>query len=292
MPTAETTPDASLIPPLDPSILTLNDVERDFLHASISKDDDDLRKRITDVQQRAYAKYPYPCVRAFHHINLMMSKNAVYGEVLEAGKSGDTVFLDLGCCMGTDVRKLVFDGYPAANVIGCDLRQEFIDLGYELYNDRDTCAIRFVVDDIFKAGTPASSHPPLAQVTQLSQLQGRVSHFYLGALFHLYNEETQFAIALTVGKLLRKQKGSISFGRHVGVEDSKEGIADDHLGRDRYSHSPSSWVKLWKEVFTQLESAEFAQTRVVTETVMDAGFGKVLGARIQISMMYWSVKIV
>ncbi|THH31627.1 hypothetical protein EUX98_g2555 [Antrodiella citrinella] len=288
----EHTPDASLIPSLDPSILTLDDSERAFLHASISNDEAEVRKRVSDVQERAYAKYPYPCIRAFHHVNLMMSKNAIYGEVLEAGQSGDTIFLDLGCCMGTDVRKLVFDGYPASNVVGCDLRQEFIDLGYELYKDRSSCAIRFIVDDIFDADAPTDhAASDLAQVTRLCQLKDRVSHFYLGALFHLYDEQTQFAIALAVGKLLHKEKGGIAFGRHHGV--TKEGVADDHLGRNRYAHSPTSWTTMWRQVFTQLVSAEFANSRIVVDAVLNAGFAKeILGAPSQTGMMYWSVKIV
>lgn len=44
-------------------------------------------------------KYPYPCICAFHFVNLMMHKNTVYPSVLAAGKSDNTsLFLDLGCC--------------------------------------------------------------------------------------------------------------------------------------------------------------------------------------------------
>ena len=39
--------------------------------------------------------------------------------------------------MGTDVRKLVADGYPGANVLGCDLRRAFIDSGYTLADAAD-----------------------------------------------------------------------------------------------------------------------------------------------------------
>lgn len=233
--------------------------------------------------------------------------------------------------VGTDVRKLVFDGYVATNILGCDLRQEFIDLGYDLYQDRDTCSIRFFTDDLFSVAltveTPSVS-PDLSQVTKLSELVGRIDHFYLGALFHLYDEEGQFAIALIVGKLLRREKGSIVFGRHQGFE--VEGLVDDHLGRcvqcifvafsrisvgvleegfssrlvvradqnavpfrNRYAHSPASWIELWKRVFTQLESAEFAETRVVVDAVLEEGFAKeVFMTQARTSMLYWSVKIV
>ncbi len=40
------------IPPLDPSLLTLTDDEKAFLHHAISSDDAELHNRIRDVQKR------------------------------------------------------------------------------------------------------------------------------------------------------------------------------------------------------------------------------------------------
>ena len=53
--------------------------------------------------------YPYPCIRAFHFVNLMMSRNDIYSTVVEAGKTGDTLFLDLGCCSG--LSHFLFNSY-------------------------------------------------------------------------------------------------------------------------------------------------------------------------------------
>lgn len=50
---------------------------------------------------------------------------------------------------------------------------------------------------------------------------------------------------------------------------------------------------MWKRVFTQLESAEFAETRVVVDAVMEDGFSKEIFQKTNgISLLYWSVKIV
>lgn len=230
--------------------------------------------------------------------------------------------------MGTDVRKLVWQGYPASNVLGCDLRQEFIDAGYELYQDRGSCKIHFFEDDLFSVPATAdhaSTQPPteLSQVTKLVQLKDRINHFYTGAVFHLFNEETQFAFALRVGALLKREKGSIAFGRDQG--HSVEGKMDDHLGRcvhslrhcarhwlfelamergphadlevilhrDRYAHSPASWARMWKRVFTQLESAEFAEKHVVVDAILSEGFDiKFFDSKARYGHLYWSVKIV
>ena len=134
--------------------------------------------------------------------------------------------------MGTDVRKLVLDGYPGQNVIGCDLRKTFIDAGFKLFRDEETCPIKFITGDIFELPLQhAAPSPviPLRGVSGLDDLKGRLSHIYAGALFHLFNEDTQYAIAVRLALLLKDGSGGIIFGRHQGKEGP--GIIDDDMGR-------------------------------------------------------------
>lgn len=132
--------------------------------------------------------------------------------------------------MGTDVRKLVHDGYPASAVMGSDLRAQFIDAGYQLYQDKSTCKIHFFRADIFDIVVGAEpSAVQLSDVKALWQLSGRVKHLYAGALFHLFDEATQYAIAVRFGTLLKREKGAVIFGRHQGLEN--EGVIPDHLDR-------------------------------------------------------------
>lgn len=214
--------------------------------------------------------------------------------------------------MGTDVRKLVYDGYPAANVLGCDLRQEFLDYGHTLFGDRGRCAIRFFASDIFAVPyPPPADQPPsdiaLGSVTHLAQLRGRIDHFYTGALFHLFDEKTQYALALRVAALLRRAPGAVVFGRHQGLE--REGYIDDHLGRcvlaygllacadmagsTRYGHSPASWTTLWKKVFAEVESPAWAESHVEVRAELKGAIApNVFRARAPTNMLYWSVKII
>ena len=301
-------------------------------------------------------KYPYPCIRGFHFVNLMMSRNSVYPIVLEAGKAGDTLFLDLGCCskrfhprrrtgsrrsspsrappaVGTDVRKLVRDGYPAANVFGCDLRPEYIELGHALFGDTPASSpIRFFTANVFdlpvespRSGTSTTTAAAAGDlgpgagiaVTDLAQLRGALTHVYTGALFHLFNEDAQRALALRLAVLLKREPGAVVFGRHQGLEEA--GVIDAHLGRyvrtrplaptrvplnnwarvpllllysDRYGHSAESWARLWKGVFTELEGEAFAE-RIVVQAALTGGFTKeVFRAKDTTRMLYWSVRIV
>ncbi|KAJ3007245.1 hypothetical protein NUW54_g3621 [Trametes sanguinea] len=262
-----------IVHPLDPTLLRLTDEETQFLHAVIAPDDEDLRAKILDVQKRAYEKYPYPCIRAFHFVNLMMIANPIYPTVLAAGRRGGTLFLDLGCCMGTDVRKLAYDGYPGAQIFGCDLRQEYIELGYELFGDVDTCPIRFFTSNVFdlpKTIDPATNNvadPDPSTVTSLIQLRGALTHIYTGALFHLFTEEAQYELAVRLVTLLKRVPGAVIFGRHQGRREA--GVINDQYGRDRYGHSEKSWPQLWKRVFAEAEGEEFAKRVVVHAELRD-----------------------
>lgn len=148
--------------------------------------------------------------------------------------------------MGTDLRKALLDGYPSDFLIGCDIRQTYIDQGHELFSDsRESCPITFFISDIFELPLTPNIAPPLPSVLsegklqKLEELKGRLSVIYAGALFHLFNEETQFAIAIRLLLLLRRPSASESggdgpkkvviFGRHQGLEEA--GMIPDWLGR-------------------------------------------------------------
>jgi len=164
----------------------------------------------------------------------------------------------LSASVGTDIRKLVLDGYKAANVAACDLRSTFIDIGrdreYGLFRDADNCEITFFAADILdldlsrpdavNLNVKSTLHETAAAVLNagatfgLENLKGCLTHIYTGALFHLFDEETQYAIALRVATLLdlkRSGDGANSktdcgiFGRHQGKEDA--GVINDDMGR-------------------------------------------------------------
>lgn len=149
--------------------------------------------------------------------------------------------------VGTDVRKLVLDGYPAENIIACDLRQEFIDAGHKLFrDDAQTCKITFLATDIFNltptparapveaaAGVAASDPNLSANFTlkgakSLDGLKGQLTHLYAGSLFHIWNAETQYAVALRFASLAKLTPGTVVFGRHQAAE--KAGTIGNEMG--------------------------------------------------------------
>ncbi|KAF8121603.1 hypothetical protein EV363DRAFT_1184899 [Boletus edulis] len=217
----------------------------------------EIRKRVLEVQDNQI--YPYPCIHAFNYISLSMAEHNAFPCVLKtnqsSGQANAPLVLDIGCCMGTDLRHLVQSGYLATSVIGCDVRRGFIDLGYELYGDHDSCQISFFVGDVFDITllpfpqVADDAHPSLKDVRSLNELRGHVKYVYAGSLFHLFDEGTQEAIARRLATLLDASEGSgpaVLFGKHVAQEE--EGVIDDTMGRTRYAHSPASWKELWERV--------------------------------------------
>jgi hypothetical protein len=123
----------------------------------------------------------------------------------------------------------VLDGFPGDHAIGCDLLPRFLELGHKLYDDKDTCQINFIDDNIINfrdapqnfysnpqmalSSTPSTIEP--CRVTKLMDLLGRVRYLFTSAVFHLFNEEIQTALAHRLALLVIRTRGSIIFGRHL-----------------------------------------------------------------------------
>jgi len=89
-----------------------------------------------------------------------------------------------------------------SNILACDLHQVFLDLGYELYHDADTCKIQFFTADALvplRRSAQTRAQVPLCNVTRLDQLENRITHIFAGHLFHLFGKHEQEELAGTVG---------------------------------------------------------------------------------------------
>lgn len=57
-----------------------------------------LHRRLNAADSRSSSVFPFPCIRGYNFIKLASSKVSVYRNIVEAGKKGDTIYLDIGCC--------------------------------------------------------------------------------------------------------------------------------------------------------------------------------------------------
>ena len=168
-----------------------------------------------------------------------------YPEALRRVKQGENL-LDVGCCFGQDLRKLVADGAPAANLYGIDLCPEFIELGYELFLDRETPPAHFIAPvDILLLGEGGTANDEAVRL-----LEGKMDVIHLGHFLHLFNWQDQIRAAKNVAKFLSPAKGSLILGHQIGGGVSGEFALPwaKHEERSAFRHNEASFKELWKQV--------------------------------------------
>ncbi|TFK50833.1 hypothetical protein OE88DRAFT_1712763 [Heliocybe sulcata] len=251
-------PTGITLPVLNADLYSLGEEESAFFKSQTGiADDEELKKHILTVQDKAYKVYPYPCIRRFAFTKLKISRHPAYQQFLQLGKTCERgVFLDIGCCVGNDARKAIADGYPMRNVIASDLRPEFWNLGHELFKSTpQTFPVPFIPGNALEStligsteprySPPSSPAPELSSLTSLTPLLGRVSAIHASAFFHVFNEAEQFQVAQRLGALLSTEPGSVIFGSHEGRPES--GTREYIPGVRMFCHSPESWRELWEE---------------------------------------------
>ena len=71
-------------------------------------------------RNNARETFPFPCIGTFEFLELTLSnRKRLYHCLLSLLHSGES-FLDISCCLGQDIRKLIFDGAPAQNLVGAE----------------------------------------------------------------------------------------------------------------------------------------------------------------------------
>lgn len=227
---------------------TLNESARCLLrnYAQI-RDDEQINQHVDQIRTAAFSVAPYPCIGMFQFLDLSLkSFPQVYGEILDRVTRNNHKFLDLGCCLGQEIRQLVLDGAPAANTYGSDLHEGFFSVGYDLFQDSPSAEsdgtgkrrldTTFIAADVFDD-----------QSRLVGQLAGKMDIVYTGAFFHLFTLAEQEKIAARVVQLLVPRAGSLLVGRQSGIGSAETaGEEEDYSGPFR--HNVQSWRELWDRV--------------------------------------------
>lgn len=173
-----------------------------------------------------------------------MPEFPAYQDILGRLKSGEKL-LDAGCCFGHVLRQVALDGVPDENLAGIDVHQEFIDLGYELFQDRDRFQARFVVGDVL------NSSP------SLEPLDGQFDIIHASSFLHLFGWDDQVRLGMRLVRFLNPEaKAAMVVGRQVAVYEApsleawRKQQASEHADgkRHNYHHDLNSWQLLWDEI--------------------------------------------
>ncbi|KAL1888978.1 hypothetical protein Sste5346_009246 [Sporothrix stenoceras] len=232
---------------------------------------DEIEPHLRSVRDRAWAIFPYTCIGAWRFLDLYVTKLPVYASVLGRLRDGGDRLLDAGCCFGYVLRQLAADGAPTSSLAGSDLEQPFIDLGYELFRDKDTFKGSFVAANMLS--------PDGEGREELNALDGTFDIVHAASFFHLFSWDDQVKLGERVVRFFRPADSSkktnsgqprLLFGRQVAniAPLTREELAA--RGEYRFHHNPATLQQLWDEIGDKTKT----KWRVEAELVPETGRGR------------------
>lgn len=188
-----------------------------------------------------------PCIGLWWWLVLGMSTHPKYADVLALLKSHKPAtpraYLDLGTCVGQDVRKLVHDGVPRECAYGSDLFEGYEGVGHALFRDAEKMKGHFIQADIFDNSPDA----PLVKT------RGTWDVVNINMFLHGFIWDQQVSACKSILKLLKPQPGSVVMGIQSG--STKSGVVtlgppflSDGVTKDVFIHDTESFKKMWDDV--------------------------------------------
>jgi len=127
----------------------------------------------------------------------------LYNTVVKPTISKETKIIDLGCCFGTDIRYLIADGANPSLITGTDQFTEYIQLGYDLFGDKDKLKTKFIIEDFF------SDQFTQRVLQNLADDGSKYDIAYAGSVYHLFSLEQTEKFTKLVSSLLKSGKTCI-----------------------------------------------------------------------------------
>jgi len=153
---------------------------------------------------------------------------------LQRLKDGE-IMVDVGCFVGGDFRRCVFDGAPSKNMIGFDIADHW-DVGYDLFRDRDKFEAKFVEADLIAIESSA----------ELKALQGQVGIIHISQMLHQWDWKGQVEAAKQL--VYFSKPGTLVIGFQIGSAEAKEVQSQQFSGTKQWRHDPDSLRRMWDVV--------------------------------------------
>ncbi|KAL2869558.1 class I SAM-dependent methyltransferase [Aspergillus lucknowensis] len=201
---------------------------------------EDVVSHVLKLRDEAFQICPYPCIGQMRFLSFHLSRHPLYGRVMEYLRNNPKAgFLDAGCCVGQEIRFLAHQGIPSHQLFALDLEQAFIDLGYQLFRDKDSLQATFTCGNLLEDNDSQA-------LTQT--LGGKIDIVFAGSLLHLWNYETQLKATTRLVRLLRDQVGVMVIGRQVGSLFAGDYPLTGFNDGTQYRHNLESLKGLWHDI--------------------------------------------
>lgn len=142
-------------------------------------------------------------------VGIDIVKHATYAKIVQRIKDGQQ-FLDIGVGVGQDLRQLALDGAPSEHLHGYDVVEQFFEVGYKMFQDRDIFRPTFIAGDFFGSDGPAGLKAESYDIV------------HAGLFLHMFSYEEQVQALLAMLRLLKQDgKGSMVIGSFVGLREPR-----------------------------------------------------------------------
>ncbi|KAF4122705.1 hypothetical protein GMORB2_7012 [Geosmithia morbida] len=209
---------------------------------------EEVDRHLLRIRDEAWKLCRLPYIGRWRFLNLVSSGDPCYQQALFRLRlpGSKDALLDLGCALGQTLRQFCADGVKGRRLFGVDLSPELVDLGYDMFRDRQSLGATFVVGDALDPDD-----------TRLARLEGQITMVHADSFFHLFTWTQQLYIAKRiVGFLKPGTKNAMVFGTQAGTLVSEP--------RDRssvpspsspYLHDQESFQQLWDTVGAMTNTA-------------------------------------
>ncbi|KAM6485673.1 hypothetical protein HDV62DRAFT_403067 [Trichoderma sp. SZMC 28011] len=162
---------------------------------------------LVSTRKKLWEVAVYPCIGRWSFLNLRSMQDSHFKIAFErlkqpndpdTGSNSTDTLLDIGCCIGQVLRKMVYDGIEPTRLFGTDLHPEFISIGTELFND-EGCGLTFVPGDLLDPEDKA-----------LNKLDGKITLIHAANFFHLFTWEQQAKRKRRKNEIFLAQPGKLS----------------------------------------------------------------------------------
>ncbi|KAK4448431.1 hypothetical protein QBC34DRAFT_113536 [Podospora aff. communis PSN243] len=219
----------------DPPITTVNPILHDLLENYSHIPSEEVISRIIELRDKIWEVYPYPCIGQFRFLDLSLVRNPAYQTILHRLTHDGDRILDVGCCLAPDLRKLAHDGVPPSSMYGLEMHSEYISMGYDFFNDKDSFAdANFIIGDLLDS-----------ENEEIRAVKGTFGIVNLSMFLHLWDFNGQVRACKRVVELLRDEKGVLIVGQSVGDVVGREVTAGKRV---IFKHNVETFKKMWKEV--------------------------------------------
>ncbi|KAL6719444.1 hypothetical protein ACLMJK_003684 [Lecanora helva] len=194
---------------------------------------ENLISEVVCQRDEAFAIRTYPCTGLGVWLCPYIYLSPAYQAILEKLKSGGSI-MDVGCFLGMDLRRLVYDGAPSDRMYAVDIVSHW-DTSYHLFNDEQKFEAKFIESDFLAS-----------ENADLDKILGKIDIISVSAVLHQWLWEKQVEAAK---KLVQYSSGprAMIVGYQIGNQRSRELIMNGTTVPVR-RHDPVSFARMWDQV--------------------------------------------